>query len=135
MHAFQLIMKNAFLPQAAFSGFIGSSIQTAARFGIARGLFTNEAGLGTAGIACSEADTKCPRRQALIQMTAAFWDTVFMCAITGFVIVTNILKNPASVTGCSKANLTTAAFASLPLGDTLLAVSLIAFAMDIFLES
>ncbi|SFR84789.1 alanine/glycine:cation symporter family protein [Anaeromicropila populeti] len=127
--AIQYIVKNAFCSSAAFGGFIGSSFQLAARYGIARGLFTNEAGLGSAAIASSEADTKNPKRQAFIQMTATFWDTVFMCAITGLVIVSNILKNPSSIQGYSHANLTTAAFQCLPYGDTLLAVSLIAFAL------
>lgn len=128
-----LVFKAAFvtteLPAAVAGGFIGSTIRSAARYGIARGLFTNEAGLGSAAIAAAGAKTSHPSRQALISMSATFWDTVVMCAITGVVIVSNILKNPSSVTGYSFAELTTAAFNSLPFGNIVLGISLIAFAV------
>jgi len=128
--ALSLIIRSAFLPQAVVGGFIGSTIKTAARYGIARGLFTNEAGLGTAAIAAASAKTKNPQDQALISMSATFWDTVVMCAITGLVIVSNILKNPASIEGLSPAELTTAAFAQIPyIGTNMLGVSIIAFAV------
>lgn len=125
-----LILRSAFLPQALVGGFIGSTIKSAARYGIARGLFTNEAGLGTAAIAAASAKTKSPQDQALISMTATFWDTVIMCAITGLVIVSNILKNPKSIDGFSPAELTTAAFNQIPyFGSIMLGVSIIAFAI------
>lgn len=127
------ILRSAFLPSklpaAVAGGFIGGSLKLAARYGIARGLFTNEAGLGSAAIAAAGARTSDPSRQALISMSATFWDTVVMCAITGLVIVTNILKNPSSVEGYSFTELTTAAFAPLPFGQTALGISLIAFAI------
>lgn len=122
------ILKTAFSPKALTGGILGGSIQAAARFGIARGLFTNESGLGTAGIAAASAVTKDPKRQALISMTATFWDTVIMCAITGIVIVTNLLRYPDSISGYGIGELTTAAFDQLPYGATLLGLSLIAFA-------
>lgn len=129
----RLILSSAFLPSklpaAVAGGFIGSTIRSATRYGIARGLFTNEAGLGTASIAAAGAKTSHPCRQALILMSATFWDTVVMCAITGFVIVTNLLKNPASVNNYSFTELTTAAFDSIPFGKQLLGLSLIAFAV------
>ncbi len=128
-----LIVKSAFvttqLPAAVAGGFIGSTLRSATRYGIARGLFTNEAGLGSAAIAAAGAKTSHPSRQALISMSATFWDTVVMCAITGLVIVTNIIKNPASVQGYSFTELTTAAFNSLPLGNLFLGLSLTAFAI------
>lgn len=128
-----LILQSAFLPSklpaAVAGGFIGSSLRSAARYGIARGLFTNEAGLGSAAIAAAGAKTSHPSRQALISMSATFWDTVIMCAITGLVIVTNLLKNPSSAKGYSFAELTTAAFHSIPFGSQILGVSLIAFAI------
>jgi AGCS family alanine or glycine:cation symporter len=131
--AIRLILHSAFLPTklpaAVAGGFIGSTLRSAARYGIARGLFTNEAGLGSAAIAAAGAKTSHPSRQALISMSATFWDTVVMCAITGLVIVTNLLKNPSSVEGYSFAELTTAAFNSLPLGNVFLGISLIAFAV------
>ncbi len=130
--ALGLILEAAFsparLPAAVAGGFIGSTIRTAARYGIARGLFTNEAGLGSAAIAAAGAKTSHPSRQALISMSATFWDTVVMCAITGLVIVTNLLKNPSSASGYSFAELTTAAFVAIPFGNILLGLSLIAFA-------
>jgi AGCS family alanine or glycine:cation symporter len=131
--AISFIIKSAFipskLPAAVTGGFIGSTIRTATRYGIARGLFTNEAGLGSAAIAAAGAKTSHPQRQALISMSSTFWDTVVMCAITGLVIVTNLLKNPGSAEGYSFAELTTAAFNSIPLGSRMLGISLIAFAI------
>lgn len=128
-----LILRSAFLPSklpaAVAGGFIGSTIKSAARYGIARGLFTNEAGLGSAAIAAAGAKTSHPSRQALISMSATFWDTVVMCAITGLVIVTNLIKNPSSAKGYSFAELTTAAFDAIPFGSRILGLSLIAFAV------
>lgn len=133
MQGLHVILRSAFLPSklpaAVAGGFIGGSLKAAARYGIARGLFTNEAGLGSAAIAAAGAKTSHPSRQALISMSATFWDTVIMCAITGLVIVTNLLKNPSSVEGYSIAELTTAAFSSIPFGRSILGISLIAFAI------
>ena len=95
--AIKLIISSSLKPRAVVGGFAASSIKTAARYGIARGLFTNEAGLGTAGIAAASAKTNNPGEQALVSMSATFWDTVVMCAITGLVIVTNIIKSPGSI--------------------------------------
>lgn len=129
----RMIIRSAFLPSrlpaAVAGGFIGGSLKLAARYGIARGLFTNEAGLGSAAITAAGARTSHPERQALISMSATFWDTVVMCAITGLVIVTNLIKNPASANGYSFAELTTAAFAPIPFGRVILGISLIAFAV------
>ena len=131
--AITMILKSAFLPSklpaAVAGGFIGSTLRSAARYGIARGLFTNEAGLGSAAIAAAGAKTSGPGRQALISMSATFWDTVVICAITGLVIVTNLIKNPSSVNGYSFTELTTAAFDAIPYGNIFLGISLIAFAV------
>lgn len=131
--AITLILKSAFLPTklpaAIAGGFIGSTLRSAARYGIARGLFTNEAGLGSAAIAAAGAKTSGPDRQALISMSATFWDTVVICAITGLVIVTNLIKNPSSINGYSFTELTTAAFDAIPYGNIFLGISLIAFAI------
>ena len=128
-----LIIRSAFLPgklpAAVVGGFIGSTIRSASRYGIARGLFTNEAGLGSAAIAAASAKTSSPGRQALITMSATFWDTVVMCGITGLVIVSNLLKNPSSAQGYSFAELTTAAFKVIPYGEQILGISLILFAI------
>lgn len=127
--AIRFIIIAAFQPTAAAGGFIASTFQLAARHGIARGLYTNEAGMGSAAIAAGHANTKSPRKQALIQMTATFWDTVIMCAITGLVIVMEGVKNPNSFMGCTPGGYTTMAFAALPYGDIILTLALIAFAM------
>lgn len=127
--AIQYILSAAFQPKAATGGFIASTFQLAARYGIARGLYTNEAGMGSAAIAAGHSNTKSPKKQALIQMTATFWDTVIMCAITGLVIIMENIKNPSCFRGCTPGGYTTVAFASLPYGDILLTLALIAFAM------
>lgn len=124
-----LIFRSAFLPSAVAGGFIGSTIKSAARFGITRGLFTNEAGLGTAAIAAASAKTKSPYHQALVSMTATFWDTVVICAITGLVIVSTILKNPSAMIGFSQSELTTAAFSQIPYGSEILSVAIVLFAI------
>lgn len=124
-----LIVRSAFLPSAMIGGFIGSTIKTAARYGIARGLFSNEAGIGTAAIAAASAKTDSPHEQALVSMSATFWDTVVMCGVTGLVIVSNILKNPGSVKGASASELTTIAFEQIPFGGYILGISIIAFAL------
>lgn len=127
---FSLILESAFSPRAAAGGFAGSTLLHAARYGIARGLFTNEAGIGTAAIAAASSSTQDPRRQGLVSMTAVFWDTVVMCAVTGLVIISNILKHPSSIQGYSSSSLTSAAFTFLPFGgSTLLSLSLVAFAL------
>ena len=127
--ALKLIFHAAFQPTALTGGILASSLQTACRYGIARGLFTNEAGLGSAGIAAASARTDNPKRQALISMTATFWDTVVMCAITGIVIVMVLVNDPSVAVRYGIGEYTTAAFAALPFGTYLLGISLIAFAL------
>ena len=125
-----LIVSSAFSPKAAGGGFIGSSFLLAARFGIARGLFTNEAGIGTAAVAAGASGSDSPKRQALISMTAVFWDTIVMCTLTGFTIISSILAHPESTAGYTQAGLTNAAFAFLPFGgNSFLSLTLIAFAL------
>lgn len=127
--AFNLIIRAAFHSNAVIGGFSGVTVQMAARHGIARGLYTNEAGMGSAAIAAGHANTKKPKKQALIQMTATFWDTVIMCAITGMVIVTEGVKHPEAFKNCTPGSYTTAAFSVLPYGNIILTLALIAFAM------
>ncbi|MBE5868704.1 MAG: sodium:alanine symporter family protein [Lachnospiraceae bacterium] len=125
-----VILQTAFAPRAVSGGLLGGSFLMAARYGIARGLFTNEAGIGTAAIAAGSTRNASPTRQGLISMTAVFWDTVVMCALTGLVIVSNLLRFPGSARGFSEAGLTGAAFLSFPFGgNTFLTLLLIAFAI------
>lgn len=128
--AILLILQSAFSPAALAGGAAGSSLMLTLRFGIARGLFTNEAGIGTAAIAAAASDTSSPGTQAYVSMTAVFWDTVVMCLLSGLVIVANLLKHPASLVGVNEAGLTDAAFSFLPfLGSSFLSLCLIAFAI------
>ena len=90
--AIKLIVTSAFTEHAVGGGVLGSSIMIAARYGIARGLFSNESGLGSAPIVAASAQTKNPVRQALVSASGTFWDTVVICAITGIVIVSCILS-------------------------------------------
>ncbi len=89
------IVSAAFTPRAAGGGFIGSTITTACRFGIARGLFSNESGMGSAPLVAAAAQTRNPKRQALVSMTGTFWDTVVVCLMTGLVLVSCIIKHPS----------------------------------------
>lgn len=130
LQSISLIIHSAFHPSCAIAGLTGGTLQNTIRFGIARGLFTNEAGIGTAAIAAGASDMKDPTKQGLISMTAVFWDTVVICALTGIVIVSNILKNPESVIHVNDAGLTAAAFQALPFkGNLILTLILIAFAL------
>lgn len=124
--AISLIFKSAFTGHAAEGGFAGAAVWAAIRFGVARGVFSNEAGLGSAPIAHAAAQTKDPVRQGLVAMLGTFLDTLLICTITGLVIVTSGLWT----SGTSGAALTSAAFAqALPgVGNYLVAISLAIFA-------
>lgn len=125
----QVILTAAFVPKAIAGGIIGGSFRLAARYGISRGLFTNEAGLGSAAIAAADTRNENPKEQSLVSMSATFWDTVVMCAITGLVIISSIVRFPNSIKGLNYSELTYAAFKQIPLlGTGMLSVSLIAFA-------
>ena len=127
---FLLIIKDAFSFGSVTGGVAGATLQHAVRYGVARGLFTNEAGIGTSAIAAAASHTTNPRIQAYVSMTAVFWDTVVMCLITGLVIVANMLYDPASTAGVPETGLTAAAFSHLPyVGDAFLTISLAAFAI------
>ncbi len=124
--AFSLIIESAFTGHAAEGGFAGAAVWAAIRFGVARGVFSNEAGLGSAPIAHAAAQTTDPVRQGLIAMLGTFLDTLIVCSITGLVIITSGVWT----SGESGAALTSAAFAdALPgLGNYLVAISLAIFA-------
>ncbi len=88
-HAFSLIFKGAFSGTAALGGFLGAGVKEAVKMGVARGLFSNESGLGSAPIAAAAAQTKNPVNQALVSMTQTFIDTLVVCTMTGLVIITS----------------------------------------------
>lgn len=125
------ILHLAFTPGAVAGGLVGRGAITAAQYGIARGLFSNESGLGSAPLVAAAAKTKNPVRQALISSTGTFWDTVVVCLITGVTLVTTIMKNP-EINMSSIQNggqMTTAAFSQIPvLGSIILVFGIITFA-------
>lgn len=131
--AISLILKCAFSPEAAGGGFAGSSIMMVARYGLARGLFSNESGLGSAPIVAAAAQTRNPVRQALVSSTGTFWDTVIICALTGIVIVSSIIAYP-DISYHDGAALTKMAFGKIPyVGEPLLSFGLPTFAFSTIL--
>ena len=131
--ALNLIIDGAFSPQAAGGGFIGTTVMMAARLGIARGLFSNESGLGSAPIVAAAAQTRNPVRQALVSSTGTFWDTVVICALTGLVLVSSIIAFP-DIDYTQGATLTKAAFNKIPvIGTTILTVGIFTFAFSTIL--
>lgn len=133
----------SFILTSAFSGadklaagFAGATVAQAIRFGVARGVFSNEAGLGSAPIAAAAAKTDHPARQALVSMTGTFLDTVIVCSITGLVLAITGLWEQANPAGLTGAALTTAAFAKgLPgnIGGIIVSVGIILFAYSTIL--
>ena len=131
--AIKLIVTSAFSPQAAGGGFVGTTVMMAARYGIARGLFSNESGLGFVFIVVAAAQTRNPVRQALVSSTGTFWDTVVICAMTGIVIVSSVLAYP-DITFDNGAVLTKMAFSKIPIiGTPLLTFGLLTFAFSTIL--
>ena len=125
------ICRLAFTPGAAAGGLVGTGIMMAMRYGIARGLFSNESGMGSAPIAAAAAQTRNPVRQALVSSTGTFWDTVVVCLMTGLTLVSTIMKNPAinadEITDGGV--LTTLAFGQIPyLGPIILTLGIVCFA-------
>ena len=131
--AIRTIFTLAFRPGAAAGGLVGGGIMVALHYGVARGLFSNESGMGSAPIAAAAAQTRNPVRQALVSSTGTFWDTVVVCAITGLVLVTSIMKNP-EIDMAAAGNggvLTTLAFDQIPyLGPVILVFGIILFAFS-----
>lgn len=131
--AIKLILVSAFSPQAAGGGFVGTTVMMAARYGIARGLFSNESGLGSAPIVAAAAQTRNPVRQALVSSSGTFWDTVVICAMTGIVIVSSVLAYP-DISFDNGAVLTKVAFSKIPVvGTPLLTFGLLTFAFSTIL--
>lgn len=130
------ICKLAFTPGAAAGGLVGTGIRMAIQYGVARGLFSNESGMGSAPIAAAAAQTRNPVRQALVSSTGTFWDTVVVCLMTGLVLVTTIMKNPA-INADQVDNggvLTSMAFGQIPyLGPIILTLGIISFAYSTIL--
>lgn len=130
MDTIQLIISSAFTGQAAIGGFAGAGVREAMRFGVARGLFSNESGLGSAPIVAAAAQTKHPVKQALISSTGTFWDTVVVCLATGIVVVNSGMWQ----SGLKGAELTSAAFTEVPyIGNAVLTFGLLTFVFSTIL--
>lgn len=130
--AFELIFKEAFTPTAATGGFLGATVMLTIRMGVARGVFSNESGLGSAPIAAAAAVTKHPVTQALVSMTQTFIDTIIVCSMTGLVLILTGTWD----SGKNGAELTSFAFShGLPgqWGNIIVAVGLILFAYSTIL--
>ena len=131
--AVELIVRSAFNPSAAGGGFVGASVMMAARYGIARGLFSNESGMGSAPIVAAAAQTRNPVRQALVSSTGTFWDTVVICLLTGIVLVSSIIAYP-EISYDDGAALTKVAFSKIPyVGAPLLTFGILTFAFSTIL--
>ena len=131
--SFSLIFESAFSAKAAGGGFVGTTVMMAARYGIARGLFSNESGLGSAPIVAAAAQTRNPVRQALVSSTGTFWDTVVVCALTGLVLVSSVIAHP-DIDHTQGGALTKAAFSKIPyVGSIILSVGIITFAFSTIL--
>ena len=128
--AFMLIVESAFNPVAAQGGFAGAAVWAAIRFGVARGVFSNEAGLGSAPIAHAAAQTNNPVKQGLVAMLGTFIDTLIVCSITGLAIVVT----GSWTSGENGAALTSFAFGhALPMGNYIVAIALAVFAFTTIL--
>jgi AGCS family alanine or glycine:cation symporter len=129
---FIYVVQDAFTPTAAVGGFAGATVMQAMRYGVARGVFSNESGLGSAAIAAAAAQSRHPVTQALVSMTQTFIDTIVVCSITGFVII----ATGSWRSGATGAALTTSAFSTgLPgsWGGVIVAVGLALFAYSTLL--
>ena len=128
-----LIFRSAFQLEAIGGGTAGTVIMMAARYGIARGLFSNESGMGSAPIVAAAAQTRNPVRQALVSSTGTFWDTVVICAITGLVITTSIIAYP-EINQEDGGMLTKEAFGMIPyVGTPILTFGIITFSFSTIL--
>ncbi|MDR2576407.1 MAG: sodium:alanine symporter family protein [Treponema sp.] len=136
--AIKLVCTNAFNIRSVGGGFMGFAavkMMTAARYGVARGLFSNESGMGSAPIVAAAAQTKNPVRQALVSSTGTFWDTVVICLLTGLVIISSVLAHPElRIDGLKGDALTQIAFGQIPyIGNFILTFGLITFAFSTLL--
>lgn len=135
--AITLILQCAFTGEAAFGGAVGSGVAAALQYGAARGLFSNESGMGSAPIVASAAQTRNPARQSMVSMTGTFWDTVVICLLTGLVLVSTLIANPGVLEGNvieGGAQLTSLAFAQIPfVGTPILVLGMILFAYSTIL--
>ncbi|MGY6773770.1 alanine/glycine:cation symporter family protein [Gallibacterium sp. ZY190522] len=130
--ALALIIESAFNPQAALGGAVGFTVLKAIQSGMARGIFSNESGLGSAPIAAAAAQTQEPVRQGLISMTGTFFDTIIVCTMTGLVIVISGVWQ-SEVAGAAVTNLAFAQGLGNSIGATIVTIGLLFFAFTTML--
>ncbi len=132
---FKVIVSSAFTKTSAAGGLTGYSVGAAVRYGISRGLFSNESGIGSSPMISAAAKCKNPVRQALISSTGTFWDTVVLCMVTGLVIVSSIIKNDnIDISQLSGSELTYTVFRQIPyIGKPILVFGLVTFAFSTIL--
>lgn len=128
-----LIIYSAFDPQAALGGAVGFTVMKAIQSGVARGIFSNESGLGSAPIAAAAAQTREPVRQGLISMTGTFLDTIIVCTMTGIVLVLTGAWNNPELAGATVTNYAFAQGLGTSIGATIVTVGLLFFAFTTIL--
>ena len=131
--AISLIIYSAFNPQAALGGAVGFTVMKAIQSGVARGIFSNESGLGSAPIAAAAAQTREPARQGLISMTGTFLDTIIVCTMTGIVLVLTGAWNNPELAGATVTNYAFAQGLGTSIGATIVTVGLLFFAFTTIL--
>ena len=131
--AISLIIYSAFNPQAALGGAVGFTVMKAIQSGVARGIFSNESGLGSAPIAAAAAQTREPVRQGLISMTGTFLDTIIVCTMTGIVLVLTGAWNNSELAGATVTNYAFAQGLGTSIGATIVTVGLLFFAFTTIL--
>ncbi|MBS6050790.1 MAG: sodium:alanine symporter family protein [Haemophilus haemolyticus] len=131
--AISLIIYSAFDPQAALGGVVGFTVMKAIQSGVARGIFSNESGLGSAPIAAAAAQTREPVRQGLISMTGTFLDTIIVCTMTGIVLVLTGTWNNPELAGATVTNYAFAQGLGTSIGATIVTVGLLFFAFTTIL--
>ena len=131
----QIIVSSAFTAKAMQGGFVGSTLMIAARYGIARGLFSNESGMGSAPMATAVGNAKNAVKPALVGSTGVFWDTVVVCLMTGLAVCSSVVANDAvSSIGLNGSELVTACFNTIPVvGKPLLIFGIVTFAYSTIL--
>ena len=131
--AVHAILVSAFTGEAVGGGLVGGGLMLTMRYGLARGMFSNEAGMGSTPIISAAAQTENAVKQALVATTAVFWDTVVVCALTGLVVVTSVMAYP-DIDYSQGAVLTNLAFSKLhPMGGWMLTVALLIFSFSTIL--
>lgn len=127
--AFAAVIRSAFSSRSVIGGVAGVAVMTGIRVGMSKGLFTNEAGMGSAPMAAAVSEAASAEEQGIISMTGIFWDTLVMCAVTGIAILSDMLKDPSPYLHAAQDEYCFVAFAGLPFaGDEMLSVCLVLFA-------